>query len=107
MTNYSGRWLAWKTWILHEGMNRPDIVVIGVGSVSLARAFGEGPVADPLFEITNPAPALEALERGDFDVLALGRGLLGDPDWVVKVSSDPMWEGWRTLIPYSSALLDS
>ena len=57
---------------------------IGVGSVGLngdfLKAFsGEG--ADTAgIDWVN-----EALVRGDFDLVAVGRALLADPDWVVKI----------------------
>lgn len=57
---------------------------ISVGSVGLSSEFtgafrGEGSAAGKLDE------AVERLERGEFDLIAVGRALLQDPEWVVKV----------------------
>jgi 2,4-dienoyl-CoA reductase-like NADH-dependent reductase (Old Yellow Enzyme family) len=58
---------------------------ISVGSVGLSSEFtgafrGEGSAAGKLDE------AIERLERGEFDLIAVGRALLQDPEWVDKVS---------------------
>ena len=55
-------------------------------------------------EVSQPA-SLERLEqmldRGDFDLVAVGRALLQDPEWVVKVR-----EGRREeLMAYDRAAL--
>lgn len=60
---------------------------ISVGSVGLdgdfIKAFrGEGAPAAGL-EWVN-----QALERGDFDLVAVGRALLADPEWVVKIRDE-------------------
>ncbi len=57
---------------------------ISVGSVGLSSEFtgafrGEGSAAGKLDE------AIERLERGEFDLIAVGRALLQDPEWVDKV----------------------
>jgi 2,4-dienoyl-CoA reductase-like NADH-dependent reductase (Old Yellow Enzyme family) len=57
---------------------------ISVGSVGLTSEFtgafrGEGSAAGKLDE------AIERLDRGEFDLIAVGRALLQDPEWAVKV----------------------
>lgn len=57
---------------------------ISVGSVGLTSEFtgafrGEGSAAGKLDEV------VERLERGEFDLVAVGRALLQDPEWAVKV----------------------
>jgi 2,4-dienoyl-CoA reductase-like NADH-dependent reductase (Old Yellow Enzyme family) len=57
---------------------------ISVGSVGLTSEFtgafkGEGSAAGKLDE------AIERLDRGEFDLMAVGRALLQDPEWVNKV----------------------
>jgi 2,4-dienoyl-CoA reductase-like NADH-dependent reductase (Old Yellow Enzyme family) len=57
---------------------------ITVGSVGLSGDFfgafaGEGSTPAPLGELTR------RLERGDFDLVAVGRAILQDPHWVAKV----------------------
>jgi len=57
---------------------------ITVGSVGLSGEFiaalrqGEGSEPAPLTELQR------RLERGDFDLVAVGRALISDPDWVKK-----------------------
>ncbi len=60
---------------------------ISVGSVGLSSEFtgafrGEGSAAGKLDE------TVERLDRGEFDLVAVGRALLQDPDWVVKVKAN-------------------
>jgi 2,4-dienoyl-CoA reductase-like NADH-dependent reductase (Old Yellow Enzyme family) len=60
---------------------------ISVGSVGLSSEFtgafqGEGSAAGKLDE------AVERLDRGEFDLVAVGRALLQDPEWVVKVKGN-------------------
>jgi 2,4-dienoyl-CoA reductase-like NADH-dependent reductase (Old Yellow Enzyme family) len=59
----------------------PTITVGSVGlSGDLIRAFsGEASQAALLDEL------LRRLERGDFDLVAVGRALLQDPQWAVKI----------------------
>lgn len=57
---------------------------ISVGSVGLSSDFtgafrGEGSVAGKLDEV------VERLDRGEFDLVAVGRALLQDPEWALKV----------------------
>ncbi len=57
---------------------------ISVGSVGLTSEFtgafrGEGSAAGKLDE------TIERLDRGEFDLVAVGRALLQDPEWVTKV----------------------
>lgn len=57
---------------------------ISVGSVGLSSEFtgafrGEGSAAGKLDE------AIERLDRGEFDLIAVGRALLQDPQWFMKV----------------------
>jgi 2,4-dienoyl-CoA reductase-like NADH-dependent reductase (Old Yellow Enzyme family) len=57
---------------------------ISVGSVGLSSEFtgafrGEGSPAGKLDE------TIERLDRGEFDLVAVGRAILQDPEWVIKV----------------------
>jgi 2,4-dienoyl-CoA reductase-like NADH-dependent reductase (Old Yellow Enzyme family) len=57
---------------------------ITVGSVGLSGEF----VAAFAGESSKPASLdelLRRLDRGDFDLVAIGRALLHDPEWVVKI----------------------
>ena len=76
---------------------------IAVGSVTLGNDFksAEGKIA------ASAAPEqLElidaCLNRGDFDLLAIGRALLANPDWVTLVADDRAAE----LRPFTKNLLD-
>ena len=70
---------------------------IAVGRVTTSQTFGE---QKPL-ESTDPAPAIELIERGDADLLAVGRSLIANPDWCVKVMAGD-WEG---LVPFEMGML--
>ncbi|PWI16368.1 12-oxophytodienoate reductase [Streptomyces sp. Act143] len=76
--------------------------VITVGSVGLdgdfIKAFvGEGSPVKGLDEL------LDRLERDEFDLVAVGRALLQDPEWAAKVLADRFDE----LKPYDAAALQS
>lgn len=53
--------------------------IIAVGGAGLDRAGIKEAEAVPLDHVAGP------LARGEFDVLAVGRALLADPDWLQKV----------------------
>jgi 2,4-dienoyl-CoA reductase-like NADH-dependent reductase (Old Yellow Enzyme family) len=64
---------------------------ISVGSVGLSSEFtgafqGQGSAASKLDEV------IERLERGEFDLVAVGRAILQDPEWALKVSQDRLDE---------------
>ncbi len=59
---------------------------ISVGSVGLSSEFigafrGEGSSVGKLDEITA------RLDRGEFDLVAIGRAVLQDPEWVLKIKA--------------------
>lgn len=62
---------------------------ISVGSVGLSQEFiagyGEGPISPASLD-----ELLKRLERGEFDLVAVGRALISDPDWVRKVQAGEM-----------------
>ncbi len=60
---------------------KPTMAVGGIGiSRDLQSSFVE-----PTRMIDNLDLVVERFERGEFDLVAVGRGLLMDPEWVVKV----------------------
>jgi 2,4-dienoyl-CoA reductase-like NADH-dependent reductase (Old Yellow Enzyme family) len=63
--------------------------VIAVGSVGLQTEFKPGRPSDPI----PPAPVdrlLTQYEAGEFDVVAIGRALLADPNWVNRLRDDAL-----------------
>jgi 2,4-dienoyl-CoA reductase-like NADH-dependent reductase (Old Yellow Enzyme family) len=63
--------------------------VIGVGSVGLDRpheslAYRQKG-ASTAAGVASLAPLIEAMSRGDFDLVAVGRAMLADPAWTAKV----------------------
>jgi 2,4-dienoyl-CoA reductase-like NADH-dependent reductase (Old Yellow Enzyme family) len=76
------------------------IPTIAVGSVGLTSEFtgafrGEGSAAGKLDE------TIARLDKGEFDLVAVGRAILQDPDWVVKVKAGRLDE----LRDYDAAAL--
>lgn len=65
---------------------------IAVGRVTTSQTFGN---SKPL-ESTDPSPAIELIERGDADVLAVGRALIANADWCEKVR-DGKWDELRAF----------
>ncbi|MGQ3481376.1 oxidoreductase [Paenibacillus sp. TY11] len=67
-----------------DGMNLPD----GWRSY-MAKAVKEkfGKVTMTSGNIRSPQAAQDILERGDADLLAMGRGLIAEPNWVLKVQN--------------------
>lgn len=63
---------------------KPTITVGSIGlSGEFTKAFrGDGSTPAPLDDL------LARLERGEFDLVAVGRALLADPNWVRKIKAD-------------------
>jgi len=77
-----------------------DAPVIAVGSVTVNQSMDksrDGGVA----EVHHPETALDLLDQGETDLLAVGRALLANPDWVPQVRVG----NWRQLRPYERSLL--
>jgi 2,4-dienoyl-CoA reductase-like NADH-dependent reductase (Old Yellow Enzyme family) len=62
--------------------------VIAVGSASLSNEF-KSALGKVRAEIApeDIARMAEGLERGDYDLIALGRALIANPDWVQRVQA--------------------
>ncbi len=78
------------------------IPTIAVGSVGLSSEFtgafrGEGSAAGKLDE------TIDRLDRGEFDLVAVGRAILQDPEWVLKVKAGKFSE----LRDYDAAALQT
>lgn len=76
--------------------------VIAVGSVSLSNEF-KSAMGKVRAEIAphEIAGVASALDRGDFDLIALGRALLANPDWVRRVQAGRP----ESLRPFSKEML--
>ena len=74
---------------------------ITVGSVTLdadfTKSFGS-PESTPIAGIDD---LLDRLDRGEFDLVAVGRALIANPDWAVKVSAGTI----EQLRPFDRGLL--
>jgi len=80
--------------------------VIAVGSVGLdrpheSRVFRD--TANIAAEVAGIDRVLEHLQRGAFDLVAIGRALIADPDWAKKVRSNQM----SRIEPFTRANLES
>jgi 2,4-dienoyl-CoA reductase-like NADH-dependent reductase (Old Yellow Enzyme family) len=51
----------------------------------------------------DPAPALDLVERGEVEMLAVGRALIANPDWVPLVRAGR----WRELLPFHKTMLET
>ena len=64
---------------------------ISVGSVGLTGDFF-GSFSGQSAPSAGLEPLLERMERGEFDLIAVGRALLGDPEWAAKVRDGRLGE---------------
>lgn len=76
--------------------------VIAVGKVSVTLGMDESRDGRTAV-VEDPGPALALLETGEADLLAVGRALLANPDWVRVVRDGD----WRTLQPYHADVLNT
>lgn len=78
--------------------------VITVGSVGLAGALALGQELGTHAEAsTDIAPLARGVEAGAFDIVAVGRALISDPEWVRKVKQGRLDE----LRPYDKSKLET
>lgn len=61
------------------------VPTMSVGSVGLSNDFFGSFAEDETAVAPNLDRLMEMMERGEFDLIAIGRALLGDPDWPAKV----------------------
>lgn len=64
---------------------------ISVGSVGLSGDFF-GAFGGQTSDVAGLEPLVERMERGEFDLIAVGRVLLSDPDWAAKVQGGRIGE---------------
>ena len=73
---------------------------MSVGSVSLNMDFVTG-FAKAGAEVSGIDTLIEMMDRGDFDLIAVGRALIANPDWANKVRAGKLNE----LRPYTPEIL--
>lgn len=72
--------------------------VIGLGSVGVSAPFlGQAHEGQTSLSL---APLMDLYERGEFDLVGLGRAVLADPHWVTKVAAGEL----DSIRPYSKDL---
>ena len=74
---------------------------ITVGSITLDNSMAEMMRGEGSLPENNLAPLLARLERGDFDLVAVGRALIANPDWPHRVRNG------TPLVPYSLSMLQT
>ena len=78
------------------------IPTIMVGSVGLNNEMILSFMGDSS-KTTSILPAIEMIERGEVDLLAVGRGILANPDWAELVRNG----AWDDIKPYVPAMMES
>ena len=76
-----------------------DLPVIAVGSVGLSNDVYDSILSDEETCATGPAGVQELLRRfegGEFDLVSVGRSVIGDPEWILKVR-DGRYDEIRTF----------
>ena len=74
---------------------------ISVGSVGLDMEMVESLLVGGETHFTGLEPLIEMMERGDFDMIAIGRALIANPDWAKLVEQ----RRFDAIRPYSQVLL--
>ncbi|UCD74693.1 MAG: 12-oxophytodienoate reductase [Phycisphaerales bacterium] len=79
-----------------------DLPTVAVGSVSLALMCNDS-YGGEMARVADPGPEIELIEEGEADLLAVGRALISNPDWVQIVRDGD----WRDLKPFAMSDLDT
>ena len=75
---------------------------ISVGSVGLTEEF-VSTYRDAEAEVAGIDELIDRMEQDEFDLIAVGRALIANPDWAVKVRDGRMDE----LVTYDKKMLES
>jgi len=78
--------------LTRELSNRP---CIAVGKVAISVNFGDP--SGSSIPVSNPRPYFQLIENNKADLLAAGRSILVNPNWVQIVRD----QSWQNLVPYS------
>ncbi|MBN2222433.1 MAG: 12-oxophytodienoate reductase, partial [Vallitaleaceae bacterium] len=73
---------------------------ITVGSVGLDSTFTEFFTQGTGGKATGFSPLIQSLKQKEFDLVAVGRALLADPEWVIKTAENRIAE----LIPFEKGV---
>lgn len=73
------------------------VPTITVGSVGLDRDFHEAGGHTAAADVRGIDRLVELFDRGEFDLVAVGRALLAHPEWAVKTSAGRI----REIVPYT------
>lgn len=76
--------------------------VITVGSVGLAGALSTSDLSAQAGVSTHLQPLADRLAEGEFDLVAVGRALLSDPEWARKVREGRL----NALVPFDKTALE-
>ncbi|MGW0534789.1 oxidoreductase [Streptomyces sp. NPDC003032] len=76
---------------------------ITVGSVGLAQQFAGAPGRTQRSGVTGIGPLLDRLECDEFDLVAVARALVADPEWPTKALTGRLDEA----VPYDASRLDA
>ena len=79
---------------------RPTITV---GSVGLSAALSIRDIGEEANVVCDLTPLARAVARGEYDLVAVGRAMLADPEWVMKVREQRLNE----LCPFERSALDT
>ncbi|MEW2390632.1 12-oxophytodienoate reductase [Streptomyces venezuelae] len=74
---------------------------VTVGSVGLDRQFAGAPGRTQRSGVTGIGPLLDRMERDEFDLVAVARALIADPEWPSKALAGRLDEA----VPYDAARL--
>ena len=83
-----------------------DKPVIAVGSIGLDQPHQSKMFRDKVSidaGVTDLDNVVTAMQRGDFDMAAVGRAILSDPEWALKVHADRVAD----ILPFERANLES
>ncbi len=101
-SEFEGSAMNLAGWIKHVG-GRPTIAGGGIGLAKTAMEYGEEGIYGTVAEssLAHLDDVRERMARGEFDLIALGRSLLGDAAWAAKVRDGTH----DTLQPYRPEVL--
>jgi len=74
--------------------------VIAVGKVSVTLSMDQA-YGEERDVVRDPGPALDLITQGEADLVAVGRALIANPDWVPRVRAGE----WRELAAFDKELL--